>query len=63
MLQHITLLIPLVVIQLALQAYCLFHLYKRKKVRFEKKWIWAIVICLFSLVGPLAYLLGGGHDE
>ena len=50
--------IPLVIIQLALAVYCLVDLSRRENTR-GPKWLWAIIIILGELVGPIIYLLFG----
>lgn len=56
-------LIPILLIQFGLQIFALFNLYKRKKVRWDKKWIWLIIILCFNMVGPIVYFILVGEDE
>ena len=56
-------LIPIILIQLGLQIIALFNLYKREKVRWDKKWIWLIIILCFNIVGPIIYFVLVGEDE
>lgn len=56
-------LIPILLIQFGLQIYALFNLYKRKKVRWDKKWIWLIIILGFNMVGPIVYFVLVGEEE
>ena len=53
---------PLIIIQLILLAVALVDLIKREKVRYLPKWAWAIIILVFSMIGPVAYLILG-RDE
>ena len=54
-------LIPLVLLQLGLMAFCLVDLARREKTR-GPKWLWAIVIVLGELLGPIIYLLVGREE-
>ena len=53
------LILPLLVVQLGLTLYCLLDLWKfnRKKRDQQDKWVWTLVVVLFSLLGALAYLV------
>lgn len=48
-------------VQLALQAWALIDLARRRTVRFDKKWIWIAVILVLSNagIGAIAYLAWG----
>lgn len=62
--QALPLLIPLVLIQLALIVIALRDLVRpERRVRGGDKRIWAVVIVLGELVGPLIYLTLGRVDE
>ena len=63
-------LVPLLVLIVALDVYCLIDLARAKSVRNVPKWVWAIVILFISApIGALVYLFVGrdrgqdsGHD-
>jgi len=55
-------LIPVAIIQLVLMLVALFDLIKREKTR-GPKWIWALVILLGEILGPIIYLVFGRVDE
>ncbi len=57
------LLIPLIIIQLSLQIYCIVDLIKREKVRFDNKLLWGAVIILFNVIGPVVYLVFGRSEK
>lgn len=50
---------PLLVVQLGLTLYCLLDLWKFSKNKRDQqdKWVWTLVVVLFSLLGSLAYLV------
>lgn len=56
------LLIPILLIQLTLQIVALVSLAKRKKVRFNSKLIWVLIIVLGEILGPILYFTFGGED-
>ncbi len=56
-------LLPVIIIQLALMVYALVDLLRREKVRTGSKALWAAVILLFNLVGPIVYLAWGRHPS
>ncbi|HET8523879.1 MAG TPA: PLDc N-terminal domain-containing protein [Thermomicrobiales bacterium] len=52
-------LIPLVIVAVAFEIYCLVDLYRAEHVRYFPKWLWA-VICLLSIpLGGIVYLIFG----
>lgn len=57
----ILLLIPVFIIQLGLLVIALVDLIKRERTR-GPKWVWALVIVLFNILGPIAYLLFGREE-
>ncbi|MCX7922623.1 MAG: PLDc N-terminal domain-containing protein [Clostridia bacterium] len=59
---YLPLFIPIVLIQFGLQIAAIVNLIKRKKVRFNNKAIWAIIILLGGLVGPIIYFAARGDE-
>ena len=58
-------LLPVILIELALIIFCLVDLLRRdiSSVRGQNKWIWAIVIIVFNLLGSIVYLVFGRTEE
>ncbi|OGO61569.1 MAG: hypothetical protein A2032_04925 [Chloroflexi bacterium RBG_19FT_COMBO_49_13] len=54
--------IPLVLLQLTLMIVALVDLVHREKTRWFPKWIWALVIILGELIGPIIYLIFGREE-
>lgn len=52
-------LVPLLILQVVLMVVALVDLVKRERVRGGNKIIWAVVIVVFNIIGPIAYLLAG----
>lgn len=53
---------PLLVVQVALIVFCLFKL-KRDRVKYLPKWVWAIIIIVVNLIGPIFYLIIGRERD
>jgi hypothetical protein len=58
LLSILPLLIPLILLQLILMIVALIDLIKRERTR-GPKWMWAIIIILGELLGPIIYLVVG----
>ena len=56
-------LIPLVIVQLALLGYTLYHILTHKTYKRGNRTVWLIVtIVLMNFVGPILYFLLGKED-
>ena len=53
---------PLIIIQLFLMVFCLLKLSK-DTTKYLPKWLWALIIILGELLGPIVYLLLGREKE
>jgi hypothetical protein len=55
--------VPVVIVQLVLIVIALRDLVRDdRRVRGGNKWLWAVVIFLFGILGPLVYLTVGRLD-
>ncbi|MBR4513894.1 MAG: PLDc N-terminal domain-containing protein [Lachnospiraceae bacterium] len=56
-------LIPLVIVQFALLAYVLVHIFKHDTYKRGNRALW-VVVCIVGMefIGPIAYLLLGKED-
>jgi hypothetical protein len=61
LLSILPLLIPLILIQLGLMAFCLLDLARRERTK-GPKWMWALIIILGELIGPIVYLVVGRQE-
>lgn len=59
--QWLPLIAPLILLQLILMIVALVDLSKREKTR-GPKWLWAIIIILGELLGPILYLIIGREE-
>jgi hypothetical protein len=57
-------LIPILLIEIALIAYCLIDWLKRDKFRWFNKWIWLLIFVFIQIIGAILYiLLVKNHDD
>jgi glucose uptake protein GlcU len=61
--ENLQLIIPLLIIQLILLGVALVDLVRREKVKYLPKWVWAIIILLISMIGPVSYLIIGREED
>lgn len=59
--KYLPLLIPIVVLQLALQIFALIDVARREKTK-GPKWIWVLVIVFGEILGSVVYFIFG-RDE
>ncbi len=60
--RYIPLIAPLLIIEIVLLAVALVDLIRREQVKYFPKWLWAVIIILINLIGPIAYLIIGRED-
>ena len=56
-------LIPVLIVELALMIVALVDLLKREYYKSEVKIVWAIVIVIFGIIGPIVYLIFGRKER
>ena len=61
--QDVLIFLPLILIQLGLAAAALVDLIRRSKMSREKKILWAAIILLVSIIGPVLYFVLGRKEE
>lgn len=61
LIKFLPLLIPVAVLQLVLMIVALVDLSRREKTR-GPKWVWALVIILGELLGPILYFIVGREE-
>ena len=61
LLKILPLLIPIILIQLGLMVFCLLDLARRERTK-GPKWMWALIIILGELIGPIVYLVVGRQE-
>jgi len=59
--KYLPLLIPIVVLQLALQIFALVDMARREKTK-GPKWIWVLVIVFGEILGSVIYFIFGREE-
>jgi hypothetical protein len=59
---YIPFLIPVILIQLGLMVFALLDLVRRPTAN-GPRWMWAVVIIVINIIGPIAYFLIGRREE
>lgn len=54
-------LVPIILLQFVLMAVALIDLVRRERTR-GPKWVWAVAIVFFNILGPVIYLLAGREE-
>ena len=62
LLQFLPVLIPIAAIQLGLMLGALIHLLRHKRVKRGNVAIWAVMIILINIIGPILYFTIGRED-
>lgn len=62
-LMEVLLLAPLVLLQVVLMVIALVDLVKREHVRGGNKIVWALIIILVNIIGPILYLAIGRQER
>ncbi|MCL1922345.1 MAG: PLD nuclease N-terminal domain-containing protein [Propionibacteriaceae bacterium] len=61
---YLPLIIPLAIIQLGLMFWALIHLLIHRNTKIVNRWVWAVIIIVVSMIGPILYFaLGRGENE
>jgi len=60
--QYLPLLIPVILIEIILLIVALLDLIRREQTR-GPKWVWALVIVLVNIIGPIVYFIFGRREE
>jgi hypothetical protein len=55
-------LVPVILLELGLVIFALRDLSRRDRVN-GPKWLWALIIVLIQLIGPMLYFVIGRRDE
>jgi hypothetical protein len=62
--EALPLIIPLVILQLVLIGFAIYDLTRpERRVRGGSKVVWAVIILVFQLLGPLVYFFVGREDS
>jgi len=59
---YLPFLIPIILIELGLMIFALTDLIRRERTK-GPKWMWAILIVLVQIIGPVVYLVAGREES
>ena len=60
--QYLPFLVPVILIQLILMISALVDLIRREHTR-GPKWVWAVVVVIVNIIGPIVYFVIGRKEE
>lgn len=63
LMEYLPIIIPLLLLQLTLMVTALLHLSKNDRLDKNNKIVWALVIILVNLIGPILYLIFGRKED
>jgi hypothetical protein len=55
--------LPLAIVQVGLMVLALVDWARRSRTRYLNRWVWLVIIIIFSTLGPVAYFLLGREEE
>lgn len=64
LMEYLPLLLPLILLQLALFGYTLYHILTHNRYKFGTRALWLVVtIVMMNFVGPILYFIFGKEDR
>ena len=64
LMEYLPLLLPLILLQLALFGYTLYHILTHNRYKFGTRVLWLVVtIVMMNFVGPILYFIFGKEDR
>ncbi|HAB62277.1 MAG TPA: hypothetical protein DCE48_16550 [Lachnospiraceae bacterium] len=61
--EYLPLLLPLIIVELVLMITALVHVLRHNSYRFGNKVMWAIIVVVIQILGPVVYFVLGRGDE
>ena len=61
--EYLPLIVPYIIVELALLLTALIHVLRHNSYRFGNKVMWAIIVVIFQIIGPIAYFIFGRGEE
>lgn len=61
--EYLPFLIPLFILQLSLSITALIHVIRHPSYRFGNKAMWALIVMLINIIGPILYFTIGRGEE
>lgn len=60
---YLPFLIPAAILELALAAAALIHVFRHQNYRFGSRVFWVVVVLVFEIIGPIFYFTVGKGDD
>ena len=61
--EYLPLLLPVIIVEFALMITALVHVLRHNSFRFGNKVMWAIIVVVIQIFGPVIYFVLGRGDE
>ena len=61
--EYLPLLVPYIIVELILLITALVHVLRHNSYRFGNKVMWAIIVVVFQMIGPIVYFVFGRGEE
>lgn len=61
--EYLPVLLPLIIVEIALMITALVHVLRHNTYRFGNKVMWAFIVVLVQIIGPVVYFVLGRGDE
>jgi hypothetical protein len=61
--EYLPVLIPVIIVEAVLLITALVHVLRHNTYRFGNKVMWAIIVVVFQIIGPVVYFVLGRGDE
>ena len=61
--EYLPFIIPLAIAELVLLVVALVHILRHQTYRFGNRVLWIVLVCVISLLGPVAYFIFGRGEE
>ena len=63
LIKYLPFIIPVVLVEWTLMIVALVHVFRHKNYRIGNRIIWAIIVVVFQIIGPILYFTIGRGDE
>ena len=62
--EFLVFLIPLIIVEMILLGYTLWHIFTNDSYKHGTRWIWCIIVIIgIQFIGPVLYFIFGKEDE
>lgn len=61
--EYLPLVVPYIIVEFALLITALVHVLRHNSYRFGNKVMWAIIVVIFQIIGPIVYFVFGRGED